>query len=158
MQTITLDLTQPEQTIVIDEDSELLGLFIGTEEQVVKTKIAFVHRSPNITSRIHIKAVLKDKAQFDCEAMLVIENGAKNTDSYLKIDCLLASEYARARAVPGLEITQDEVKGGHGATVGRIDPKQLYYLASRGLNAETAKELIVEAFIQEIQQKIAAVK
>lgn len=155
MNIIPIDLTLPEQTIYVDTETELLGLFVGAGEDAIKTKIKFVHRQPNVTSRIHIKAVLRDKAQFDCEAMLIIENGAANTDSYLKIDCLVASEFARARAVPGLEITQNEVKGGHGATVGRIDPKQLHYLASRGISNQNAKELIIEAFISEIQAKLA---
>src|SRR5690606_25132634 len=97
------------------------------------SRIEFVHSKPGITSRINIKAVLYDKSKFDFEGVLVIPKGASNTDSYLKIDCLVLSEHASARAIPSLEILEDEVKAGHGATIGYVDEDMMTYLTSRGL-------------------------
>lgn len=134
-------------TIFLEEDTELTATFVGRNNDEVISQITFLHRKPNINSRIIIKAVLYDESKFDFEGLLKIESGAVNTDTYLKIDCLLMSENAFARAVPSLEIFEDEVKGGHGATIGYLDPVQVNYLMSKGLNTKEAEELIVEAFL-----------
>lgn len=145
---IPLDLTT-DQVIELKEDTELKGLYIGKRKASIKTKLRIIHSTPNITSQIRIKAVLYDQASFDIEPVVVIEDSAANTDTYLKVDVLLLSDHAKARAIPSLEIKHDQVKGGHGATIGHVDAQQLQYLMSRGLSRAQAQELIVEAFIQD---------
>ena len=152
----TLDFTIPEQDIEITEDTQLFGLFVGHGDDAVKSRINIVHRLPNLTSRVNIKAVVFDTANFDLEAKLLIDDGASNSDTYLKIDALIMHEGAKARAVPSLEIKEDNVKGGHGATVGQVNRDQVHYLMSRGFSMPDAEKLLVEAFIQDIQIAIAA--
>jgi Fe-S cluster assembly protein SufD len=65
------------------------------------------------------------------------------------------SRKARADSIPGLEIMADDVRCTHGATVGKIDPDQVYYLRSRGIPYEDAERLIVEGFFDPIMQRIA---
>lgn len=144
-----LNLDNNEQVIEITQDTELSCTFVGKGEDSIKTKLTIVHKKPNLKSRINIKAVVYDKARFDLEGILRIDKGASNTDTYLKINCLVLGDHAFARAVPSLEIKEDQVKGGHGATIGYIDPTQMYYLESHGLNKKESEELIVEAFIKE---------
>lgn len=134
-------------TIEITEDVEIVVRYIGKGEDSFSSKVAFIHRKPNLRSKISIKAVMYDRSQFDLEALLKIDKGAQNTDAYLKIDCLLLGDDATARAVPSLEINEDEVKGGHGATIGHLDYEQLYYLKSKGLSSLEAQEMLVEAFL-----------
>ncbi len=148
MKKIDIDLVTAPLNVYIEEDSEIFAIFDGSNEDSMKTKVNFIHAKPNLTSRILIKAVLKDSARFDFEGVLQILKGATNTDTYLKIDCLIVSDKAYARAIPSLEITENEVKGGHGATIGYIDPDQMYYLMSKGLNRETAESEIVAAFLR----------
>lgn len=148
MHNVALDLTT-DQTINISTDTELTGLYIGKGKSSIKTKLKITHAVPNIVSRISIKSVLYDEASFDIEPVVVIEDDAANTDTYLKVDVLLLSDHARARAIPSLEIKHDQVKGGHGATIGHVDAQQLQYLMSRGLSRAQAQELIVKAFIQD---------
>ena len=69
------------------------------------------------------------------------------TDTYLKIDCLVVSDKAFARAIPSLEINESEVKGGHGATIGYLDPAQIYYLKSHGISSEDSERLLIDAFL-----------
>ena len=115
MKQVVLDLTKPNQQVEITEDTEVLGLFEGRGDDQLKTNLDIVHKKPYLTSRVFIKAVVFDRANFDIEAKMVIERGATQTDSYLKVDALIMDETAKARAVPSLEISEDNVKGGHGS-------------------------------------------
>lgn len=143
-----LDLNKENQVIEITQDSELSALFVGRNSQELNSRIEVVHNKPNLTSRINIKAVVFDNSKANFEGLLRINKGAKGTDTYLKIDCLVMSEAASARAVPSLEILEDEVKGGHGATIGYVDLNMINYLQSKGLTRSQSEKLIVEAFIK----------
>ncbi len=147
MKTIEIDFTVPEQIIEVVEDSNIVGKYIGRGDSELTTKIVILHKNSYITSRINIKAVVFDKAKFDFEGLLRIEKGAVGTDTYLKIDCLVMNENASARAIPSLEIMESEVKGGHGATIGYLDPQQIYYLKSHGLSPLETENLLVNAFL-----------
>jgi Fe-S cluster assembly protein SufD len=144
---IEIDFSKPEQIIEITEDCEIVGRYVGKENETLASKITFVHKKIGLHSRIDIKAVVFDKAKFDFEGLLKIEKGATGTDTYLKIDCLVVGEGASARAIPSLEINESEVKGGHGATIGYLDPMQIYYLNSRGLNSLDTEKLLINAFL-----------
>ena len=154
MKKVILDFKKEFKEIVINEDSEILGLFIGKDSDAKTVKLKVVHKKPNLKSNVLIKAVLWDNSRFDFEGDLIIEKGARNTDTYLKANVLIMSDFASARAVPSLEIKEDEVKGGHGATVGQVDEEQLFYLESRGISRNEAENLLVEGFIKDITQKI----
>jgi Fe-S cluster assembly protein SufD len=154
MKQIILDLTKPSQTIEITEDSEVLGLFIGRDHQQIQTLLNVVHNLPHVKSLTAIKAVIYDDSRFDMEGKLIINKGAKDTDSYLRIDVLIMSEGAYARAVPGLEITENDVNSGHGATVGQVDKEQLFYLQSRGLTKSQAEQILVEGFVKDLLDRI----
>ncbi|GIW58782.1 MAG: hypothetical protein KatS3mg086_067 [Candidatus Dojkabacteria bacterium] len=132
----------------INEDSDIVSRLKLSGTDSIKANLKFIHNKPYTKSRINIKAVLFDEARLDIEGMLVINSNANQTDTYLKMDCLIMSKNAYARLVPGLEIKASEVKGGHGATIGYIDLELLNYLQSRGLNQKTCENLIVDAFLQ----------
>lgn len=155
MKTILLDL-QNTKELEVTEDSEILALFLGNGEESVKNKIRIVHRKPSIRSRIDIRAVLKDRSSFDLETTVVIEDGAYQSDTYLNMRALLLSDLSKARSIPSLEIKEDQVKGGHAASVGKLDSDQVHYLMTRGLTDREAEDLLVKAFIQDIKEKIHA--
>jgi Fe-S cluster assembly protein SufD len=151
---IKVDLTIKEQTIEVCEDSEIVGIFVGKGDSKISTILNVVHKQPNLRSLTTIKAVVFDNSTFDMTGNLVILKGAKNTDAYLRLDALMMSPTAKARVVPGLEITENDVKGGHGATVGRVNQEQLFYLISRGISKKNAEELLVEGFLANILIKL----
>ena len=78
----------------------------------------------------------------------------KKTDGYQANRNLTLSPHARADSIPGLEILADDVRCTHGATVGKIDPEQIFYLRSRGIPKHEAERLIVEGFFDPIMQRI----
>lgn len=158
MKKIILDLTKPKQEVLITEDSEIYGVFMGHGQEKLTTEITIRHKKPNLKSLTMIKAVVFDKSVFDITGNLVIDKGAKFTDAYLKLEALIMSRDAMARVVPSLEITENDVKGGHGATVGQVDQEQLFYLQSRGLSTDQAENELVKGFLGEITTKIAASK
>ena len=154
MKTIVVDLTKPENVVEITRDSEVVGLFVGKGDIAITTNLKVIHTQPRIKSRTIIKSVLYDQAKFSFTGDLIINKGAKQTDTYLKVDVLMLSPESKATAVPSLEIMEDEVKGGHGATVGELDIEQVFYLTSRGLSRQAAEDLLVESFISEVEAKI----
>lgn len=100
-----------------------------------------------------VKAILFDKAQFHFTGNLEINTGARDTDTYLRVDVLMLSPRARATAVPALEIKETSVKGGHGATVGKLDPNQMFYLQSKGLSLPQAENLLAHGFAREVVER-----
>ncbi len=153
MKLVKLDLTIKEQEISIEEDTEIVGYFLGYGNSHLSTSIKVIHTRPELKSLTRIKAVVFDNSVFDMSGTLIINKGAKNTDAYLRLDALMMSRNSKARVVPGLEIFESDVKGGHGATVGRVNIEQLIYLKSRGLTQEKAEELIVAGFLKDIVNK-----
>ena len=148
MRLVDLDLTTANDTVEITEDSHIIARFKSRKSSPLKKELIFLHKTPHLKSRIDIRSVVYRRASFDLSAKLVIEKSASDTDSYLKIDTLLAEPDAKARAVPSLEIKTDNVKAGHGATIGSINTEWLYYLQSRGISTGKGKSLIVKSFLR----------
>lgn len=148
MRLLKLDITRDgNEEVRITEDTKLQLRFVGRGKTEAKKRLRFVHVKPHINSRIDVKVALYGAAKLDLEALLVIEKAAVGTDSYLKLDTLLVGEKATARAVPSLEIKTDNVKAGHGATIGSVPAEHLYYLASRGIGPQKGEDLIVKSFL-----------
>jgi Fe-S cluster assembly protein SufD len=112
------------------------------------------HLAPDTTSDLLFKGALMDKSRSVWQGMIYVAPGAQKTDGYQANRNLVLSDKARADSIPGLEILADDVRCTHGATVGKIDPDQVFYLRSRGLPYEDAEHLIVEGFFDPIMQRI----
>ncbi|MBD3273849.1 MAG: Fe-S cluster assembly protein SufD, partial [Candidatus Marinimicrobia bacterium] len=90
------------------------------------------------------------------QGLIKIEKGAQQTDAELENKNMLLNEGARADSIPVLEILADDVKAGHGATVGRVDEDHLYYLMSRGLNRKQAERTIINGFFGSVIQHVGS--
>jgi Fe-S cluster assembly protein SufD len=112
------------------------------------------HFAPNTTSDLLFKGALKEKSRSVWQGMIYVAPGAQKTDGYQANRNLVLSKQARADSIPGLEIMADDVRCTHGATVGKIDPDEMFYLLSRGIRREDAERLIVEGFFDPIMQRI----
>jgi Fe-S cluster assembly protein SufD len=112
------------------------------------------HLAPHTTSDLLFKGALKDQSRSVWQGMIYVAPGAMRTDGYQANRNLLLSSKARADSIPGLEILADDVRCTHGATVGKIDPEQVFYLLSRGIPYGEAERLIVEGFFDPIMQRI----
>jgi Fe-S cluster assembly protein SufD len=139
-----------DKKIRIDESGNYIYLFVGKQGDVIDIHTDFVHSKSNIVSNIVLKAILFENSKFNVYGNLRIEKGAKNVDSYLKIDVLMMSDKASTEAIPSLEVMEDSVKGGHGASIGPVDKEQVGYLMSRGMSKIDAEKIVAEGFVQDI--------
>jgi Fe-S cluster assembly protein SufD len=112
------------------------------------------HLAPDTTSDLLFKGALKDNSRSVWQGMIYVAPGAQKTDGYQANRNLVLSPAARADSIPGLEILADDVRCTHGATVGKIDADQVFYLRSRGIPYDEAERLIVEGFFDPIMQRI----
>ena len=135
-------------------DALLQGLWSLSGNHQCHTHVFIEHAAPNARSLQKYKGVLKDQAQSSFEGKIYVHPEAQKTEAYQVNRNLLLSEGAVANAKPNLEIFADDVKASHGATMSQVDAEQLFYLQSRGLTQETARNLLLQGFMQEIIQQI----
>jgi len=112
------------------------------------------HLEPHTTSDLLIKCCLKDRARSVYQGLIQVAEKAQRTDAYQANRNLLLSDQARADSIPGLEILANDVRCTHGATIGFVEPEQMYYLMARGLPRLEAQRLIVEAFFEPVIERI----
>jgi Fe-S cluster assembly protein SufD len=133
---------------------KMSGFYFTDKDQHLDHDTQQNHLAPNTTSDLLFKGALKDTSRSVWQGMIYVAPGAQKTDGYQHNPNLLLSEDARADSIPGLEIMADDVRCTHGATVGKIDPVEVFYLNSRGIPTDEAERLIVEGFFDPIMQRI----
>jgi len=131
-------------------DCSLNGLYLATGEQVMETHTLIDHIRPHGTSREFYKGILDQKAQGLFDGLIIVEKDAQKTDSSQTNKNLLLSNTARANSNPELRILANDVKCKHGATIGQLDPAQLFYMRSRGISEADARRLLIYAFASEM--------
>jgi len=134
-----------------------LGLFFGDEAQHLDFRTLQDHRVGHTTSDLLYKGVLTDEAQSVFSGLIRVHQGAQHTDAYQANRNLLLSDQARAHSIPNLEIGANEVRCTHGATVGPVQPDELFYLRSRGLDPATAEAVIVMGFFEQVLREMKPV-
>ncbi len=112
------------------------------------------HLARNTTSDLLFKGALVDKSRSVWQGMIYVAPGAVGTDGYQANRNLILSKGARADSIPGLEILADDVRCTHGATVGKIDENEMFYLLSRGIPRKEAEQLIITGFFAPIMDRI----
>jgi Fe-S cluster assembly protein SufD len=112
------------------------------------------HEAPACRSDLLYKGGLQDQSRIVWRGMIKVDPGAQKTDGYQRNDNLMLSDHARADSIPGLEIQADDVRCTHGATTGRVDEEQIFYLRSRGLTRKEAVRIIVAGFFQQVFDRI----
>ncbi|MBI4092819.1 MAG: SufD family Fe-S cluster assembly protein [Candidatus Kerfeldbacteria bacterium] len=127
--------------------ARIYGAGVLNGEQKLKLTVDTIHQAPNTTGSTLVKAVLKDKSNFEFFGMIKILKAAQGSNDFLQQDSLLLSDEASANAVPGLEIEANEVKASHAATAAPVNQDQLFYLRSRGIPETMAVQLVAEAFL-----------
>ncbi|GAC1450227.1 MAG: Fe-S cluster assembly protein SufD [Ktedonobacterales bacterium] len=127
--------------------ARLLGLYFGDGQQHLDRYTLQDHRAPNATSDLLFKGVLTDRARSVYSGLIRVHPHAQKTDAYQQNRNLLLSRTARADSIPNLEIGANDVRCTHGATVGKVDEEELFYLMCRGLTRVDATRLIVEGFV-----------
>ena len=124
----------------------------GKEHQEIKTRIN--HLSPNCKSHQKVKNVLNAESKGVYQGKIFVKDVAQKTDAYQLSKAILLSESSEFDSKPELEIYADDVKCSHGSTSGNLDKDSIYYLMTRGLNQLESKQLLVNAFLNEIADTI----
>ena len=117
----------------------------GTQKQNFTTQV--IHWGKNSDGQILKHGVMKDSASSIFNGIGKIEHGATKANAEQESRVLMLSPKARGDANPILLIDEDDVTAGHAASVGRVDPVQLYYLMSRGITKQEAERLVIHGFL-----------
>jgi Fe-S cluster assembly protein SufD len=112
------------------------------------------HRTGNTTSDLLFKNVLRDKAVSNYAGVIKVEKNANGTNAYQANRNLVLSKEVRCDTRPILEIESNQLRCTHGATVGQLEEQQLFYLRSRGLTTELARDVLIEAFLDPVLARI----
>jgi Fe-S cluster assembly protein SufD len=130
-----------------------LGLLDGRRH--ADTTLEVVHAAPRGESREFYRHIVADEATGVFQGKVIVQPGAQKTDGAMKSQAILLSPEATMNAKPELEIFADDVVCGHGATIGALDPEQLFYLQARGLPQAEAEAMLLEAFGAEAIGRVA---
>jgi Fe-S cluster assembly protein SufD len=112
------------------------------------------HDAPNGASRQTVKSVLSGHARGVFQGRIEVARVAQKTDGYQMNQALLLSPTAEMDIKPELEIFADDVKCSHGATIGALDPEQIFYLRSRGIPEAQARAMLIRAFLAEALEPV----
>ena len=132
----------------------LHGVSVLNDEEQVHNFIRIHHEAPHTTSSQLFKNIVDGKSRSSMDGTVIVCEGAQLVSSDQLINNLMLSDEAHADNKPNLMIFADDVKCTHGATVGQIDEEQLFYLKTRGLSENIAKELLTRSFAESVIQTI----
>lgn len=127
---------------------------VGRGEQIQNFTTSVVHFGKNSEGYILKHGVMKDSASSIFNGIGKIEHGATKANAEQESRVLMLSEKARGDANPILLIDEDDVTAGHAASVGRVDPLQLYYLMSRGIPQVEAERLVIHGFLAPVVNQL----
>ncbi|HEY6232210.1 MAG TPA: Fe-S cluster assembly protein SufD [Pyrinomonadaceae bacterium] len=130
------------------------GLYLVTGAQHTDTHSVIDHRKPHCTSHQLYKGILDGKSRAVFNGKVFVRHDAQKTDAMQTNKNLLLSNEARVDTKPQLEILADDVKCAHGAAVGQIEPDELFYLETRGIHTDLARNLLTYGFAEEVIGKI----
>ena len=134
--------------------SNLYGLYIPGEDQLMDTHSVVDHRMPHSESNELYKGVLMGNATGVFNGKIFVRPDAQKTNAFQSCKNVLASDRATMNTKPQLEIWADDVKCSHGTTTGQLSDEALFYLRSRGISKATAQTLLLLAFVQQVIDKL----
>ncbi len=152
-------LSRNEVAVRLDGEGarcHLNGAYMMRGRQHCDNTTVIEHVVPHTSCREVFKGVLDDEARAVFQGRIVVHPDAQQSDGHQHSKAMLLSEKAEIDAKPELEIYADDVKCSHGATAGDLDHDALFYLRSRGLPEARARNLLIEAFLTESVEAIAA--
>jgi Fe-S cluster assembly protein SufD len=134
--------------------SQVTGAYFTDGNQHLDYDTFQEHIAPSTTSDFAFKGALRDTSTAVWRGMIRVERDAQKTNAYQENRNLMLSPTAHAVPIPGLEILANDVRCTHGATVGRVDREQLFYLMARGLSRGEAERLIVRGFFEDVLARV----
>ena len=135
-------------------ESILNGLYMGHGDQLLDNHTFIDHAKPRCESHELYQGILTDNANGVFSGKIMVHPDAQKTDAKQSNNCLLLSDEARINSKPQLEIYADDVRCTHGATVGQLNEEGIFYLRSRGISEQQAKNILTYAFVEQVIEGI----
>ncbi|MFB6069846.1 MAG: Fe-S cluster assembly protein SufB [Halanaeroarchaeum sp.] len=134
-------------------DNHITIAFAG-EGQNIDTGAKVYHNAPDTKSTIESKSISKDGGRTNYRGLVHIADGAENSSTSVECDALMFDNESTSDTMPYMEINESTVDVAHEATVGKIGDEDVFYLQSRGLDEDDAKQMIVAGFIEPITDEL----
>lgn len=131
-------------------DCQLSGLYTVGDSQLNDFHLDIQHSVPGCSSSQQFKGILFGKGRGVFDGRVLVDQYAQKTEAHLTNDNLLLTREAEIDTKPQLEIYADDVKCSHGTTVGQIEPEQVFYLRSRGIDPVTAHKMLSMGFAEDV--------
>jgi Fe-S cluster assembly protein SufD len=149
-------LVRNDANTVLSEGAEctLNGLYLANGRQHVDNHTAIDHAQPHAVSHELYKGILDGHATAVFNGKIYVRKDAQKTDAKQTNKNLVLSEDAVINTKPELQIWADDVRCTHGATIGQLEPEAVFYLQSRGIGKEAARDLLTYAFARDILERI----
>jgi Fe-S cluster assembly protein SufD len=137
-------------------DARVTGAYATHGRQHIDFDTTQEHAAPHTTSDLAFRGVLQGRSSAVWKGNIIVDPGAQKTDAFQESRNLLISKRAHADAIPGLEIQANDVRCTHAAAIAQVDPEQIFYLRSRGLREDVAKQLVIEGFLSALVERFEA--
>jgi Fe-S cluster assembly protein SufD len=134
--------------------SDMLAVSIPARGQACDQRTFQHHVAPGAYSDLLYKNLLYDQARTVFSGLIFVDQGAHRTDAYQTCRNLFMSDEAEANSMPGLEINADDVKCSHGSTSAAISDDEIFYLRTRGICPQRARQLIARGFSVEVVERL----
>ena len=134
--------------------ANIYGAYICGAEERVKIAVDMHHKVPHCSSRQLFKGVAGGSSRVDFYGKIIVAQDAQRTEAYQENHNILLSDEAKVDTKPQLEIYADDVKCSHGATIGRLNEEEQFYMRSRGITLEDAKVLQMISFVAPVLEAI----
>lgn len=135
-------------------EAHFYGLYLGRDEQLIDHHTFVDHATPNCESNELYKGILDDNSRGVFNGKILVRQDAQKTNAFQSNKAVLLSKEAKIDTKPQLEIYADDVKCSHGAAVGRLDQNADFYIRSRGIPADIAKSMLLQAFASDVVEKV----
>ena len=126
------------------------GLVEATGQDAPRLETQVIHHLPDTRAETLVRTISRDAAQPRYQGLIRILPQAHGCESYLNHHSLLLGTTARSWTLPSLEILADQVRCSHAATLRCLEPGDLFYLRSRGLDQEEARQALIAAFLADV--------
>ena len=136
-------------------EANVYGAYVCGADERVKIAVDMHHDVPYCNSRQLFKGIAGGSSRVDFYGKIIVAKDAQRTEAYQENHNILLSEAAKVDTKPQLEIYADDVKCSHGATIGRLNEEEQFYMRSRGITLEDAKVLQMISFIAPVLENIA---
>ena len=135
-------------------EANVYGAYVCGGEEKVKIAVDMYHDVPHCNSRQLFKGIAGGVSKVDFYGKIIVAQDAQRTEAYQENHNILLTDGAKVDTKPQLEIYADDVKCSHGATIGRLNEEEQFYMRSRGISLEDAKVLQMISFIAPVLENI----